>query len=76
MQKLQLLSKKGEFPCVLKHVYVIPVHKKGIKSDKVNYRLVSILPNLSKIFEKLMYQQLYEHFLDSFTKTMWVLKRL
>ena len=50
--------KKGEFPCVLKHADVIPVHKKEIKSDKVNYRPVSILPNLSKIYEKLM----YEHF--------------
>ena len=28
--------KKGEFPCVLKHADVIPVHKKEIKSDKVN----------------------------------------
>ena len=42
--------------------YVIPVHKKEIKSDKVNYRPVSILPSLSKTYEKLMYQQLYEHF--------------
>ena len=54
--------KKGEFPCVLKHAGVIPAHKKEIKSDKANYRPVSILPNLSKIYEKLMYQQLYEHF--------------
>ena len=53
--------KKGEFPCVLKHADVILVHKKEIKSDKVNYRPVSILPNLSKMYEKLMYQQLYEH---------------
>ena len=28
----------------------------------VNYRPVGILPNLSKIYVKLMYQQLYEHF--------------
>ena len=54
--------KKGEVPCVLKYADVIPVHKKEIKSDKVNYRPVSILPNLSKIYEKLKYQQLYEHF--------------
>ena len=52
---------KGEFPCVLKDA-VVPVQKKEIKSDKVNYRPVSILPNLSKIYEKLIYQQLYEHF--------------
>ena len=54
--------KKGEFSCVLKHADVIPVHKKETKSDKANYRPVSILPNLSKMHEKLMYQQLYEHF--------------
>ena len=44
------VSKKVSF-------HVIPVHKKEIKSDKVSYR-----PNLSKINEKWMYQQLYEHF--------------
>ena len=54
--------KKVEFPCVIKHADVVPVHKKEIKSDKANYRPVSILPNLSKIYEKIMYQQSYEHF--------------
>ena len=37
--------KKGDFSCAFKHADVIPVHKKEIKSDKVNYRPVSILPN-------------------------------
>ena len=54
--------KKGEFPYVLKHADVISVHQREMKSDKVNCRLVRILPNSSKIYEKLMYQQLYEHF--------------
>ena len=54
--------KKGEFPYVLKHADVVPVHKKEIKSDKANYRPVNILPNLSKVYEKLMYQQLYKYF--------------
>ena len=53
---------KGDFPCVLKHADVVSVYKKQIKSDKANYRPVSVLPNLSKIYEKLIYQQLYEHF--------------
>ena len=56
--------KKGEFPCVLKYADVITVHKKEIKCDKANYRPVSILPNLSRIYEKLMYQKLYEHFIS------------
>ena len=36
-------------------------------SDKANYRPVSILPLVSKVFEKIMYDQLYEyieHFLN------------
>ena len=47
------------------HVYLnkvtLPVHKKEINSDKANYSPISILPNLPKSYEKLMYQQLYEH---------------
>ena len=57
----------SEISCVssvLKHADIAPVHKKEIKSDKANYRPVSILPNLSKIYEKLMFQQLYEHFIS------------
>ena len=32
--------------------------------DKTNYRLVSILQNISKIYEKIIYNQLYECFID------------
>ena len=48
----------GEFPDELKHVDVIPVDKKNEKFDKTNYRPVSILTNISKIYEKLLYNQL------------------
>ena len=61
-KNLNYCLKKGGFPCVLKHADSIPVHEKKIKSDKVNYRPVRILPNLSKIYEELINQQLYEHF--------------
>ena len=54
----------GKFPNELKHADVIPVHKKNDKSDKTNYRPVSILPNISKIYEKIIYNQLYEYFHD------------
>ena len=52
----------GEFPQEFKNADIIPVHKKKEKSDKTNYRPVSILPNLSKIYEKLIYNQLYDYF--------------
>ena len=35
----------GEFPDKLKHVDVIPVHKKYEKCNKTNYRPVSIVTN-------------------------------
>ena len=47
---------------MLKYADVVPVPKKKEKAVEANYRLVSILPNISKIYEKLMYQQLYDHF--------------
>ena len=53
---------KYEFPCVLKHADVVPVQKKKEKNDRANCRSVSIFLNLSKIYEKLLYQQLYGHF--------------
>ena len=53
---------KSEIPCMLKHADVVPVHKKKEKTDRANYRPMSILPNISEIYEKLMYQQLHDHF--------------
>ena len=41
---------------------ITPLHKKKEKKDKTNYRPVSVLPNLSKIYEKLIYNQLYDYF--------------
>ena len=48
----------GIFSDDLKQADVIPAHKKNDKCDKSNYRPVSILPNISKIYERLIYNQL------------------
>ena len=37
---------------------VILIHKKDDRTDKENYRPISILPNLSKVYERLMYNQI------------------
>ena len=37
---------------------VTPVHKKGNISEKDNYQPVSILPNLSEVFERCIYNQI------------------
>ena len=48
----------GTFPNNLKHADVAPVFKKGDKLEKSNYRPVSILSAISKIFERLLFYQI------------------
>jgi hypothetical protein len=51
----KLINKSFEFPVFpnkLKEAYVIPLHKKSNTLDKGNYRPVSILPMISKHFER------------------------
>ena len=52
----------GQFPDKLKKANVIPIHKKTNKNDIKNYRPVSLLPLLGKIFEKYIFDSLYEYF--------------
>ena len=49
----------GVFPSVLKTTKLVPVFKKDSKLDYSNYRLISLLSNIEKILEKLMYKRLY-----------------
>ena len=42
--------------------YVIPIFKKDDPFEKANYRPISLLPSLSKVYEKLIYQQLNAFF--------------
>ena len=60
--------KLSTFPEILKHGDITPLYKKGKKDIKGNYRPVSILPNLSKIFEKFMFKQMSEFFENIFLK--------
>ena len=45
----------GVFPSVLKTAKVVPVFKKDSKLDCSIYRPISLLSNIEKILEKLMY---------------------
>ena len=49
---------KGIFPNFLKIANVIPIHKKGEKLDPNNYRPISLLYNISRLYEKAMHIQL------------------
>ena len=48
---------KSNFPSSLKKANITPVFKKGDRNSKDNYRPVSILPNISKIFERCIFRQ-------------------
>ena len=44
---------KNAFPDEAKLAHVVPIYKKKLRTDKVNYRPVSVLTTFSKIFEKI-----------------------
>ena len=51
-----------KFPNALKYAELCPILKKGSNLDVSNYRPVSILPSVSKIFEREIVNQLYMYF--------------
>ena len=52
----------GIFPDAFKLSKVIPLYKKDDSSLLDNYRPISLLPTISRIFEKDIHDQLYEYF--------------
>ena len=55
----------GVFPEKLKLAKIIPVYKKNDKFLIENYRPISILPSISKVFEFAVHQQLYPYFISN-----------
>ena len=53
------------FPASLK---LTPVYKKGSKNSKENYRPLSILPNISKIYERCLFKPISNYFENIFSK--------
>ena len=58
----------GAFPKSLKISEVIPVYKKDEPYDKSNNRPISILSNLSKIYERYMHGEINVYFDDILSK--------
>jgi len=60
LELFNLSVRVGKFPSVLKVARVVPVFKSGEKNSLNNYRPISNLSDISKVFEKLMYRRLLE----------------
>ena len=59
----QACLESGKFPNEWKKVNVVPVHKKGDKQILKNYRPILLLPITGKIFERLLYDKMFEFFI-------------
>ncbi|KAL4134957.1 hypothetical protein QTP88_006637 [Uroleucon formosanum] len=51
----------GNVPDELKVARIVPIHKKGDKTDFTNYRLISIVGILAKILEKIIKNKLLDY---------------
>ena len=53
------------FPDDLKIGKVSPAHKSGDRDDLNNYRPISVLPTIAKVFERLLYNQIYTYLTEN-----------
>ena len=55
------ILKTGIFPDQWKEANVTPVHKKKDKQTYSNYRPISLLPILAKVFERIVFKNVYNY---------------
>ena len=55
------MLESGIFPDSLKVAKIIPLFKKGNIYSITNYRPISLLPTLLKVFERVIFYQLYTY---------------
>ena len=61
---LNISLEQGNFPKLLKRAEVCPIFKENDKRKCENYRPISLLSNISKLFERAMHNRIYD-FLES-----------
>ena len=66
-----LSIKTSKFPSAWKKANVVPIHKKGDKSVIDNYRPVSLLSVVAKVFERIVFKYVYNYFKDNFVISVY-----
>lgn len=56
---INLSFEQGCYPSALKFSIVKPIYKKGDSTQLNNYRPITLVPVISKIFERIMYDRIY-----------------
>ena len=74
---INLCFTSGVFPDKLKIAKVIPLFKAGNPQLVSNYRPISLLPSVSKLFEKAIYNRIYNYFSKNicFKTSVWFSKK-
>ena len=65
MDILNLSISTKIFPDDLKVLEVVPVYKSGERENLNNYRPIAVLPTIARVFEKLLYRQLYSYLMNN-----------
>ena len=55
----------GNFPSEWKKVNIVPIHRKGDKQILKNHRPVSLFPIYAKIFERIIYNRIFEYLIEN-----------
>ena len=67
-KNFNLYLNNGEFPEILKIAEFTPIYKKANPFQKGNYRPISILSNISKIYERIMHNEMNKFFTNKLSK--------
>ena len=65
----------GKIPQQRKLGEVTPVYKKDCRLDKSNYRPITILPSLSKVFETIVHSRISPHFENIYHKYVFAYRK-
>ena len=72
---INLSIEKDCFPAEFKLAEVSPIFQKKDNLDEENYRPVSILPHVSKVFERNMYHQINDYMKDKLSKQLTAFRK-